>query len=502
MRNTKLAVTLLSIMLAVSIVIMAHSPAVAQTSTPTSKIIKIHGKGFIEEKASGLKVLHLKGTAYERGYQHGMLLADEISETLSAGVTMFALSLGKGDYEAGLEKLVKGKELMEPFVPPEFKQEIQGMADALAVKGSALTYDDILLWNMTTDADLFYFHPNVVDSGKPGIRHPYPPAACTSFTAFGKATKDNTLVFAKNMDFFANPVSQKNPIVMVADPSDGGHGFFVPMLPGILAIESGMNEVGIALGLMYSGSQPETMQGLGIHFLTRIILQYADSIDDAVNLLTVYPRATSLVYHVADAKKSRAACIEVTPNEIAVRYPEEGRGVLWSSNHFNCYPGWQGYTGYNMVTNQAKAYGLADVSTIEKWQDSLEKSFLQDGKMGRYGRLEQLLKENYGNITVEKAIEIISDRYDIKTERVIPWTEVFGFTTVSMFCAKNDILSKDVLYYKSVKRGPLTASLGNMWSFVAVPSTGDIRIAMAGQIPAQQEPYNYLNLLEELGRCQ
>jgi hypothetical protein len=37
------------------------------------------------------------------------------------------------------------KTKMESFVPDQFQQEMRGMADALTEKGSAVTYDDIML---------------------------------------------------------------------------------------------------------------------------------------------------------------------------------------------------------------------------------------------------------------------------------------------------------------------------------------------------------------------
>ncbi len=43
-----------------------------------SQIIRAHAEGFLEVK-HGVKILHVKGGGYDRGYQHGLLLAEEIS---------------------------------------------------------------------------------------------------------------------------------------------------------------------------------------------------------------------------------------------------------------------------------------------------------------------------------------------------------------------------------------------------------------------------------------
>jgi len=252
----------------------------------------------------------------------------------------------------------------------------------------------------------------------------------------------------------------------------------------------------------YSGSINETMRGCGIGILTRLILQNVHRIDDAINILTVYPRCTGINYHVADAKVNGAVVIEVSANELAVRYPERDKDTLCATNHYNCYPGWKGYTGYNMVLGQAPAYGLTDISTAEKWQNSLldrENSVIPAAS--RFMRYEQLLDENYGKITVEKGIEILSDRYDPVTSKERAWNEPSpgrnNGATISMLFSlfPKDMITESVPYYKRDKRGPITAYESNLWSFVAVPSEGEIRLAMS-DFPAQRGPYIHLNLKE------
>jgi hypothetical protein len=70
MRKNKLAILFVYVCL-LSIVAIPQISAFAE-GLP-SKIIKVYGKSFLEEKASGLRVMHLRGSAYERGYQRAML---------------------------------------------------------------------------------------------------------------------------------------------------------------------------------------------------------------------------------------------------------------------------------------------------------------------------------------------------------------------------------------------------------------------------------------------
>ena len=468
-----------------------------------SKIIKNQGKGFLEER-QGIKVLHLSGAPYERGYQHGALLANEISDTLRKGITGAAAVISEnigGSVSAGLERMKTGKQEAEPYIPPEFREELKGIADGMAAAGSSLSYDDIVLWNTMYDSWCLHHHPNPSNPATKTIRHPYPPA-CSSFSAWGEATHDGKLVFGKNMDNLNLPGLLDGRILVINDPDHGfGHTFITH--PGMLAIDGGVNENGIEMMTQYSPSVNETMRGCGIGIISRIILQNVHRIYDAINILTVYPRCTGINYHVADAKVNRAAIIEVSATEIAVRNPEQDKNVLWTTNHYNCYPGWKGYSGHNMVLSQVVPLQLKDVSTIEKWQESLadKKNPLVSGT-GRFRRYEQLINENYGKITAEKGIEILSDRHDPDTGMERDWDVPSSDTnvgaTISMLWPKVTY-AEDVIYYKSEERGTISAQSGNLWSLVAVPADGDLWLAIT-DFPAQRGPFVHFNLLKELDR--
>src|SRR5689334_3608194 len=58
------------------VVLAAAAPLRAETKT-----LARCGRGFLEE-VDGYKVLHVKGTPYEMGYQQGALLRDDIRENV------------------------------------------------------------------------------------------------------------------------------------------------------------------------------------------------------------------------------------------------------------------------------------------------------------------------------------------------------------------------------------------------------------------------------------
>ncbi|MCP5107591.1 MAG: hypothetical protein GY950_29655 [bacterium] len=467
----------------------------AQQATGKSTILKRHGRGFLEQKASGLKVLHLKGTAYERGYQRGMLQDDLGTVTLD-NITELAAWFGGDNLETGLAALREAKKTMEPFIPYQFRQEMKGMADALAARKSPVTYDDIVLHMV--GADFGMMDPKH-DLKKHGKRNAFPPISrCSGFLAWGGAVTGGKLIAAGNSDYYDTGAELKNRPVAVVAPTDGGYGF-TGALWDVFFTASGINEAGIAVHGQLVSADSESLRGVSAELLLGMVLQYADSIEDAVEILTVYPRTCGIIVNVADAKTNRSAIIEYTAAHIAVRFAEPGKDVLWSTNHFNCFPGWQGYSGFNMAPDYDDRAKLADIGTIEKWQESLEK--VGKGRAGRYGRYRRLLDENYGKITVEKAKEIISDRYSLKQGKVLAPTEATGWKDYPIMVHRPDwVMSKNIQYYKREKRGELRVKSGNVSSFVAVPGTGDIWWAVGIPPAAYTTGYTHMNLYLELAK--
>ena len=109
------------------LVVWAVSPLRAETKT-----IARCGAGFLEE-VDGYRVLHLKGTPYEMGYQHGALLKDDIRENVRF---LFEVKAKELKLEVGGLKLLNPKRAIggiaatqKKFVPERFFEEMRGVAD-------------------------------------------------------------------------------------------------------------------------------------------------------------------------------------------------------------------------------------------------------------------------------------------------------------------------------------------------------------------------------------
>ena len=269
----------------------------------------------------------------------------------------------------------------------------------------------------------------------------------------------------------------------------------------MLAIDGGFNEAGIAMMTHYSGSVHETMRGCGIGTLTRLVLQNAASVEEAIDILNTRPRCTGINYHIADANAMKAAVVEANAKETAVRRPFE-RDVLWCTNHSNCYPGWMGYQGRNMVEAQGPVFRLKDISTVEAWQASLRET--ENGNIaaaGRFRRYEKMIDESYGSLDMGKGMEILSDRHHPDSGEQRGWetparSRNDGVTICYLLPRR--IYAEKARFYKSGEEGPITGQATNLWSVMAAPASGDLHVALEG-LPAQRQGYRHFNLFKELG---
>jgi len=471
-----------------------------------SQIIRAHAEGFLEYK-HGVKILHVQGEGYNRGYQHGLLLAEEISGLIPKALESTAFVIAKTidcDLKTAHEKMIIGKNSAERYIPLEFLEEMRGIADGISSQGSPLSFEDILLWNTMYDQWCLYAHPNYSSPNNLSEKNRVSDikagsfviegAGCSSFSAWGNATDGGNLIFGKNMDNLNLPGLLENRIMVVAKPSKGyGHTFITH--PGMIGIDGGINEAGLCMMTQYNASIHETMHGCGIGIFTRLILSYAKKIEEAEHILKSFPRCTGIAYHVASAEQEYAAIIEASATQVCRRFPEPSQNILWTSNHSNCYPGWLNYTGYNYVQDQTSVYGMSDVSNIDKWQNSLrDYKNINLPAPSRFERYRELLNEFYGKLTPDTAIQILSDRYDPFTRETRSKNRP---STSNNLLATICALYPDYSFAEEDSSKTFKAHISNLWSAVFLPSTGDIRLAIK-DFPAQHGGYERFNLHDEL----
>jgi len=156
----------------------------AKMSEPSSDAVRRDEAGWI--------FVHIEGEPYDRGEQHGQLLAAEIRNAMRTARYLAKWDTGE-DFDTFVAAAVAqfGSKL-----DTEFADEIQGIAD-----GANLPFAEVLAWNGYMDL-LQSWWPAHVAQQKPGLGlKPWRGRRghhCSAFIATGRATRDGRIVMAHN----------------------------------------------------------------------------------------------------------------------------------------------------------------------------------------------------------------------------------------------------------------------------------------------------------------
>lgn len=359
------------------------------------------------ERQNGNRVLFLTGSPYEMGYQHGVLLKDEIRRGV---VPVFADPLASVPDLRALPGFVKkllscylDYEVYTPIErtqPREYLAEIKGIAD-----GCGLDYKVVFRANFLSD-----FNMNMLPMAVGKLdKLPAPPGECSSFVVSGPATADHALIFGRNTDYGGQGHYAANQVITLYQPA-GGLRYVKVCTAGLLKCNSAMNEKGLVIGghfMGYAGADPA---GQSFTILENEIMRKAGTLAEAVALVRTARRGGAFGLVVADGKTGEAVAMEATRDLIGVR-PMENHAVY--------------------LTNYARTDELRTVDLVARHNLGMR------GVAGRFVRLGQLLQANYGAITPARAAQIMGDHVDpvVNRERGV------GFTVGSLSTVESAVFA-------------------------------------------------------------
>ena len=255
------------------------------------------------EVIDGITILHIRGSPYELGYQHGFLLKEAVNQNIRG----FLYSSG-----VPLQDLLRIWGVMKQYIPVEYIEEMQGLAD-----GAGISFDELAAANM------------VVIVGDMG--------GCFGLAGWGKATTDGSLYHARSFDYSFNiqdPLTgvfaHENAVLIVRQP-DKGYASLIPSIAGSLHGGGGFNSQGIAIGQQVCWSRDQTFYGMPGQFRVQQVLDYASTAQEAIDLLTSY-RDLGWNFVVSDGKIPIGYVVETTANHTYVGTwddPTEGTPPFW-----------------------------------------------------------------------------------------------------------------------------------------------------------------------------
>jgi hypothetical protein len=275
------------------------APAFAQDKPagdfqPDPRGVQRYGPAYRYWQA-GWIVLHIEGKPYERGVQHGRLLAPEIA----AHVRCFAATQNSHSPTEGWKQTrTLTNALFVRRYDQEYLEEMKGIADGASAAGAKfdgrpLDLVDIVALNSWPEIDTLDSALEATPTGLEGIRFPQPvskteatkPFRCSAFAANGKATKDGKIVFGHITMFSLYPANFYN--VWLDVKCSEGHRVLMQSYPG--GMQSGMdyylNDAGMLIAETTLAQTRFDIKGLTVASRIRKAIQYADNIDTAVKIL-------------------------------------------------------------------------------------------------------------------------------------------------------------------------------------------------------------------------
>ncbi len=363
---------------------LKEKPNVARYETAIPERIQINDStysisdNFLRKNAQGLWELYVDGNPLELGLKTGSLTQELFNEQEDIFIDKIDELVPSKGYQNLLRKFLAWfNRKMYLNIDERYKAELYGIS-----KYASPDYDFIA----KPYQRVMYFH------GAHDIGHALQDLAlvgCSSFAAWGDHTSDGKLLIGRNFDFYAGDAFAKNKIIAFVNP-DEGHSFMSVTWGGMIGVVSGMNNKGLTVTINAGKSQFPLIAKTPVSLVTREILQYASTIDEAIAIAKKREVFVSESIFVGSAKDKKAAIIEVSPKNFGV-YEVANANQLICANHF-----------------QSQAY-----ATDKKNQ----KHILESHSQYRYERMEELLGET-NTMNAEKVVAILRDRQGLDEKKI------------------------------------------------------------------------------------
>jgi CubicO group peptidase (beta-lactamase class C family) len=316
---------------------------------PDPKTVQRFGPAY-KYPQEGWLVVHVEGAPYERGYQHGLLLSQEIQTY----VKVLGNHFGGKDPAKGWEqtrRLVNALFLRKYDL--EYLEEMKGIADGAAAGGATfngrtLDFIDIVAVNSAVELDFLDSGLHAAGTGLEAKDYDRPlyttpikqPHHCSAFVATGPATRDGKVVFGHITMWELYEAAYFN-IWLDIKPSKG-HRVMMQTYPG--GIQSGMdyymNDNGMLICETTINQTKFDQDGLALASRIRKAIQYGSDIDTAVALLREKNNGLySNEWLLADTKTNEIAMLELGTHKSRLRrsgnkeWLGDAEGFYWGCNN-------------------------------------------------------------------------------------------------------------------------------------------------------------------------
>ena len=305
MTRTELRFRSLTIFVAILVVAdfgqTVSSQAVPSTSASSAKTIARCGQGWLET-VDGYPVLHLKGTPYEMGFQHGALLRDHCQQNMKTilvdraeELTLVDIGPLKVTPRTAIDMIIA---FQKPHIAPRYFEEMDGLA-----AGSGQKVADIRAGNFIPEL----FH-------------------CSGFALAKSATRNGNMLHGRVLDYAIDWGLQDHAVVIVYEP-EGRLPWINVSYAGFIGSVTGMNTEHISVGEMGGGGLGH-WNGRPMALLVREALETSKSLDEAIATFRDGPRTCQYFYVIADGETNEAVGMEASWDVFTVIKPGETNPLL------------------------------------------------------------------------------------------------------------------------------------------------------------------------------
>ncbi|OBX26651.1 acyl-CoA:6-aminopenicillanic acid acyl transferase [Gelidibacter algens] len=328
------------------------------------------GNSFLTKNEQGLWELYVEGDPLERGLISGRLSEEVIYRQEAVFLNRIKDLVPSKGRQRFLRKFLSWyNRKMYTHVPNEFKSEIYGISRYMSKDHDAIATPYLRALYLHAAHDIGHSLQDLALVG------------CTSFATWDQKTEDGQLLIGRNFDFYAGDDFAEDKVVSFINP-DQGYKFMSISWSGFIGVVSGMNEKGLTVTLNAGKSQIPWVAKTPISIVTREILQYAATIDEAIAIAKKREVFVSEAIMVGSAIDHKAVVIEVSPQNFGI-YDVENSDELICSNHFQSEAYKKDRRNKNTIKNSHSQY--------------------------RYDRMLQLLEEKV-KMNPEKAVAILRNK--------------------------------------------------------------------------------------------
>ncbi|HXY77271.1 MAG TPA: C45 family peptidase [Candidatus Acidoferrales bacterium] len=339
---------------------------------------------FRRSENNGWTFVHLQGTPHEIGFQNGYLLAPEIEDTLKVTI-LEQMHESKKDWQFFRDA---AQNMMWPHIEPEYREELQGIADGVNAHGVGMKID---LWDVVAlnAAEEWEYYVKEYDR-KHGIKATAAlgvPEHCSAFVATGSYTKDGKVVIAHNN--WTNYLDgERWTIVFDIVPAKGSR-MLMDGLPGVIhsADDFVVNSAGIVITETtighFFGYDPDAIPEF---VRARKAAQYSASIDDFARIMKEGNNGGyANTWLIADIGKNEIGRLELGLKNVTLERKKDGY-----------------FVGSNFPINEKLIREETDFDSHD----------MSESANARHLRWEQLMAENKGKIDLAAAQRFLADHYD------------------------------------------------------------------------------------------